>query len=87
MRVAERVAKCPKCGAADLAVREVTEVVGLTLDPGPVRVTDEGIYPPAAFWFEPGDILSVHLLCVGPSGCGHVWRSRRPVASDFGADL
>lgn len=75
--MSERYARCPRCRGDQLAVHEVTEIVGVT-DHGRVRIEAGQIAAPSPFWFEPGLVVRVTLSC---GSCGHEWRSRRSVAA------
>lgn len=64
---------CPKCGARELSLIEITENVGIT-DPGVIERDERGnLIPPGRFDHSPGRITQVSLLC----GCGHQWTPRR----------
>lgn len=65
---------CPKCGARELSLIEVTENVGIT-DPGVVERDGRGdLIPPGVFSYFPGNITRVALTC---EPCGHEWTPRR----------
>lgn len=75
--MSERAVRCPKCGSETLTLVETHEEHGAV---GPrCFVTNEhgAIVVDEDFDFEPGDTVRVELWC--EVGCGHSWRSRRPI--------
>lgn len=58
-----KVAPLPKFRGTELSIIEVTESVGFT-DPGIVQLDEYNhLIPPSIFYFEPGNIIGVSLVC------------------------